>query len=95
MVKIIGHRGAPAEDIATTRAALEWHRSLEETAGEIPGKPCYFNSGCCSFDDGVCTGIEFADGVIRLVRWPDDQGQPRKQILREACLQQAFQECQA
>jgi hypothetical protein len=32
--------------------------------------PCYFNTGCCSFPDGDITGIELADGEIRLVRWP-------------------------
>jgi predicted phosphodiesterase len=29
----------------------------------------YFNSGCCCFDDGDITGIEIADGCIRLVKW--------------------------
>jgi predicted phosphodiesterase len=29
----------------------------------------YFNSGCCCFDDGDITGIELADGCIRLVKW--------------------------
>ena len=35
------------------------------------GRPClcYFNSGCCSYFNGDCTGIEIADGEIRLVRW--------------------------
>lgn len=31
--------------------------------------PCYFNSGCCCFDDGDITGIEIADGCIRLIKW--------------------------
>jgi UDP-2,3-diacylglucosamine pyrophosphatase LpxH len=31
--------------------------------------PAYFNSGCCSFDDGDMTGIELEDGVLRLVKW--------------------------
>jgi predicted phosphodiesterase len=29
----------------------------------------YFNSGCCCFDDGDMSGIEIADGCIRLVKW--------------------------
>lgn len=29
----------------------------------------YFNSGCCCFDDGDMTGIEIADGCIRLIKW--------------------------
>src|SRR5215211_2783982 len=31
--------------------------------------PCFFNTGCCSFGDGDITGLELADGEIRLVRW--------------------------
>jgi predicted phosphodiesterase len=29
----------------------------------------YFNSGCCCFDDGDITGIELANGCIRLIKW--------------------------
>jgi len=29
----------------------------------------YFNTGCCCFDDGDITGIEIADGCIRLIKW--------------------------
>jgi len=32
-------------------------------------KPTYFNAGCCCFSDGDITGIELADGEIRLVKW--------------------------
>lgn len=32
--------------------------------------PCYFNTGCCSYPDGDVTGVELANGEIRLVRWP-------------------------
>jgi len=32
-------------------------------------KPFYFNTGCCSFADGDITGIELADGEVRLVKW--------------------------
>ena len=35
-----------------------------------PTTPCYFNTGCCSFGDGDITGLEIADGEIRLIRWP-------------------------
>lgn len=33
-------------------------------------RPCYFNTGCCSFPDGDITGIELLGDEIRLVRWP-------------------------
>ncbi len=36
-------------------------------------KPTYFNSGCCCFDDGDITGIEIADGYIRLIKWMYDE----------------------
>jgi predicted phosphodiesterase len=31
--------------------------------------PCYFNSGCCCFDNGAITGIEISEGAIRLIQW--------------------------
>ena len=30
---------------------------------------CYFNTGCCRFDDGDITGLELEDGRLRLVKW--------------------------
>ena len=31
-------------------------------------KPCYFNTGCALYTDGI-TAIEMADDDIRLVKW--------------------------
>lgn len=31
--------------------------------------PTYYNSGCCCFVDGDITGIEIAEGEIRLIKW--------------------------
>lgn len=56
-------------------------------------KPCYFNTGACSFADGDITGIEISDGQISLVRWPDDDGNPKKKILRRAHLRDVFSKC--
>ena len=59
--------------------------------------PCYFNTGCCSFPDGDITGLEIADGMIRLVRWPaklheivaDGSGvDTHRRILEEAALEE-------
>jgi len=63
---------------------------------DIPAdkKPCYFNTGCCSFSDGDITGIEIESGKIRLVRWPDDQGKPRRKILEEGDLTNIFSLCE-
>ncbi|MET0392126.1 MAG: metallophosphoesterase [Chitinophagaceae bacterium] len=52
-------------------------------------KPTYFNSGCCCFSDGDITGIEIADGCIRLVKWTmAGSRQPHRQLLEEAPLQE-------
>ena len=81
--------------IAERRADVE---SVRTRAGcDVPGSglgeavPCYFNTGCCSFSDGDVTGIELADGRIRLVRWPDDGGAPRRKVLEERSLGEVFQ----
>jgi predicted phosphodiesterase len=51
-------------------------------------KSSYFNSGCCCFDDGDITGIEIAEGKIRLVKWEyDDNGTSARILLEETDLQ--------
>lgn len=45
------------------------HRQQQQKPNTPSARPCYFNTGCCSFSDGDITGIEVADGEIRLVRW--------------------------
>ena len=87
---IAGHTHKPVFLPALGRPdiELEWLRTSdqsEDSAG-ADGPPCYFNSGCCCFDNGDCTGIEIADGQIRLVRWPGDESQPRKKVIRSAPL---------
>lgn len=51
-------------------------------------KPSYFNSGCCCFSDGDITGIEIADGCIRLIKWTLVDQQPVRQLLEEISLQE-------
>jgi UDP-2,3-diacylglucosamine pyrophosphatase LpxH len=47
-----------------------WVAEQVAEAVALPGrKPSYFNSGCCAYGDGSITGLEIADGEIRLVRW--------------------------
>ncbi len=46
-------------------------------------KPSYFNTGCCCFSDGDITGIEIADGCIRLVKWSEEKG---REVLEERML---------
>jgi hypothetical protein len=54
--------------------------------------PCYFNTGCCSFGDGDITGIEIADGDIRLVRWPADPDTDRRQLGTPLRLDEVFEQ---
>jgi hypothetical protein len=92
-------RGEPDDRQRRTRAALcaelEWVSAQgQQRPGRSEGiemaKPCYFNTGCCSFLDGDVTGIEIAGGEIRLVRFPDDQGQPEPEILTSTPLGDVF-----
>jgi len=74
----------------------ELKKRKEEYAGkqQIRGmaKPSYFNSGCCCFEDGDITGIEIAEGHIRLVKWDNKQGAVQRTVLEEALLADVFQE---
>jgi UDP-2,3-diacylglucosamine pyrophosphatase LpxH len=60
------------EAAARLRAELEYARTSVRRPEAVltVSPPCYFNTGCCSFPDGDITGLELADGTIRLVRWP-------------------------
>jgi UDP-2,3-diacylglucosamine pyrophosphatase LpxH len=78
------------QQIAEAHAELAWLETIERTEGVAGAKLCYFNTGCCSFDDGDVTGIEIADGEICLVRWPDDDGKPKKKVLRRASLSEVL-----
>ena len=88
--------GAPADRIAELRAELEFLRTppFGDPPKEMP-VPCYFNTGCCSFGDGDVTGLELSDGEIRLVRWLNDEYEPkRKQLADPRLLRGVFQEVQ-
>ena len=49
-------------------------------------RPCYYNTGCCCFSDGDITGIEIADGAIRLIEWSHTDGEPKRFILEDSPL---------
>ena len=50
-------------------------------------KPSYFNSGCCCFIDGDITGIEIAEGNIRLIKWKVKDETPQRELLEEISLE--------
>jgi UDP-2,3-diacylglucosamine pyrophosphatase LpxH len=82
--------------IAELNAELEWvlaKSNYVESRFDGEMKPCYFNTGCCSFSDGDITGIEIEQDAVRLVRWPDDDGAPRKKILAKEILSDIFNAC--
>jgi hypothetical protein len=56
-----------------------------ETTGE--SSPCYFNDGCCSYDDGM-TAMEIDNGRIRLVKW--DRNSRKRTVYEEAVLRELF-----
>jgi predicted phosphodiesterase len=61
--------------------------SRENKGDKVPNftayKPTYFNSGCCCFDDGDITGIEIADGCIRLIKWQYTRGKESERLILE------------
>jgi predicted phosphodiesterase len=86
------------EEVGHLAAELEWVRARENQRSGPEGitemeVPCYFNTGCCSFRNGHITGIEIADGEIRLVRWPNDDDRPRSQVLASASLREVLAAC--
>ncbi len=75
---------------------MKW-RSIEDT--RIPEdylhmKPAYFNTGCCCFADGDITGIEIADGFIRLIKWEEEERKSTRTILEERKLEDLIKDLQ-
>jgi UDP-2,3-diacylglucosamine pyrophosphatase LpxH len=52
----------------------------------------YFNSGCCCFVDGDITGIEMADGFIRLIKWEKVAERSERIVLEERSLSELINE---
>ncbi len=49
--------------------------------------PILFNTGCCIFEDGDITGIEIADGRLKLIKWgKDDTGKVKRIVLENGTL---------
>lgn len=79
---------------------IESHITRRRREGEVlPDftaiRPVYFNSGCCCFNDGDITGIEIAEGMIRLIKWEYDEKNISKRIvLEEEAVKTIFKEIQ-
>jgi predicted phosphodiesterase len=50
-------------------------------------KSSYFNTGCCCFADGDITGLEIADGFIRLIKWEEHEKVAKRILLEETKLE--------
>lgn len=83
------------------RSRIEAKRAqVEDRAAKYPPcedtiktRPCYFNTGCCKFDDGDITGIELEDGRLRLIKWGADRGQPpRRTVLERGAIAEIFEQ---
>ena len=72
----------------------ELQRRQKEYAGRNFAKtmacPCYFNTGCCCFNDGDITGIEIEGDAIRLVKWQQESGESKKYVLEQSPLSYIF-----
>ncbi|WP_194976271.1 metallophosphoesterase [Aquiflexum lacus] len=53
-------------------------------------RPTYFNAGCCCFSDDSISGIEIADGKVRLVKWAEIEGVSQREILEELPLKELY-----
>lgn len=85
--------GRPEADRAALHAMLEFVATKDYGALPIEiDPPCYFNTGCCSFADGDVTALEIADENIRLVRWLNNDDEPRLHELDSAPLAQILNE---
>ena len=77
--------------ITATKAEIE-KRIIEyrsdENHRDTQVKPSYYNSGCCCFSDGDITGIEIADGYMRLVKWCKKNDTHERDIKEESRLEQ-------
>jgi len=65
---------------------------IESTESDGQPKPCYFNTGCALYEDGI-TGIEMADNKIKLVKWHRDSTKvPRFEVYEEEDFSSIFAE---
>ena len=88
---------------AVQLAKLEWIRVDEPGAsartrsaddnGYRLAKPCYFNTGCCCYEDGDITGLEVAGGEICLIRWPNEAGDAESHVLARDSLGDVLAAC--
>ncbi|MBC7890363.1 MAG: metallophosphoesterase [Ferruginibacter sp.] len=81
MFLITGHTHKPVFASGKYSPEVSHTINTEENRADI--KPTYFNTGCCCYNDGDITGIEIADGSIRLIKWYLVNSIPQRLVLEE------------
>jgi predicted phosphodiesterase len=73
---------------------ISWQRQKDDAVSPdyLNMKPTYFNSGCCCYADGDITGIEIADGCIRLIKWKRKGDVSERMALEESSLEKIISE---
>lgn len=89
LLLITGHTHKPV--FASGKYAVKPSHKIEGNDGGNL-KPSYFNTGCCCFNDGDITGIEIADGHIRLIKWFTKNGSSARMVLEEITLAQLLKD---
>lgn len=88
-----------AREAGDEQSMTSLQAELDKRKAEYAGKqflktmvvPSYFNTGCCCFFDGDITGIEIADGAIRLLKWESKDGVPQPRVLEQSPLSYIFE----
>jgi predicted phosphodiesterase len=88
LLLITGHTHKPV--FASGRYSPHQSNSINTSDEKI--KPCYFNTGCCCYNDGDITGIEIADGEIRLIKWHFENNESKRMPLEEVTLLQLIKD---
>ena len=80
--------------ISTLQKEIEFRKFEYTTISDeyLKLMPTYFNSGCCCFSDGDITGIEIAEGNLRLIKWINKKGIPERILLEETPLEELLAE---
>ena len=75
--------------LADLKAQVKKRKTIDPPCNDtIKTAPCYFNTGCCRFEDGDITGIEIDGGDIRLMKWDSDTKE--RIILEQSTLRAIF-----
>jgi predicted phosphodiesterase len=84
LLLITGHTHKPVFASGKYTPADAHKINTDDGIGNIV--PGYFNTGCCCYNDGDITGIEIADGYIRLIKWHMEDGVSKRAVLEEKLL---------